>query len=134
MDQLLFAVLFIAQFVGHRVGDYLFQTDTQAVNKTRSTMYLTRHCFVYAATIGMFSLIVLPTEFAFILAVLTFIEHFLVDTRKPVFAWKKFLEFAIARNRGYSPDNLPMFVLIEIDQSIHYLRIFLLSLLFSYIM
>lgn len=130
----LFASLFILQFVGHRVGDYLFQTDFQAQNKTKAFWPLFRHCFVYALTVALFSLIVLPPYYALIVFAITIIEHLVVDTRIPVMDWKIFLEKYLARRKDFLFSNLPTFVVIEIDQTIHMLRMLIISIIFCHVL
>lgn len=66
-----------------------------------------------------------------VVAGLTFIEHFIVDARKPIVGWKKLLERMVG-NKGFDIDKMPFFVLIEIDQTAHMMRIFVVSLLIAY--
>jgi len=48
----------IALLLGHLTGDYLFQTDHMARNKTKKTMHgflcCTAHCIVYSICVGVF--------------------------------------------------------------------------------
>lgn len=134
MNLPLFAALFILQFVGHRVGDYLFQTDVQANLKTTNSWARFKHCFVYSTTVAAFTLFVIPWQASLFIWGLTLLEHFNVDTRKPVIWWKNFVEKKLAR-RGdlFHISHVPSFVIIEIDQTFHYLRILFISILLAYI-
>ncbi|WP_437261211.1 DUF3307 domain-containing protein [Bacillus thuringiensis] len=133
MNLALFSAVFIIQFVGHRIGDYLLQTDVQAQNKATNAWARFKHCFVYSFTIAaLVGLILQSFELYIIVFLITIIEHMIIDTRKPVLWFKRILETKIARNKNYSPDKLPFFVLIEIDQTIHYTRILVISLLIGY--
>ncbi|MFE1631304.1 DUF3307 domain-containing protein [Brevibacillus reuszeri] len=131
MDFTVFCTAFILQFVGHRVGDYLFQTDWQAQNKSKDVTARLQHVMVYSLVIGGMMLIGFKWQAAVVVFALTFLEHMWIDSRKPVIAWKTFLEKRISGNRGFEISQMPFFVLIEIDQTIHYLRIFLLSLMLA---
>jgi hypothetical protein len=131
MEHALFATAFILQFVGHRIGDYLFQTDYQAQNKAKNAVARARHCIVYAATIGVLMLVSFDVKLALIVTAITFVEHMIIDSRKPVVGWKKLLERVVG-NKGFDIDKMPFFVLIEIDQTIHMMRILGISLLIAY--
>ncbi|WP_134682557.1 DUF3307 domain-containing protein [Brevibacillus migulae] len=132
MDLTLFCTAFILQLVGHRIGDYLLQTDWQANNKTKHNGALVEHVTVYSITIGLIMLLAFDWIIAMCVFALTFLEHLWIDTRKPVIAWKNFLERRLAGRKDYDISTLPFFVLIEIDQTFHYVRILLLSLLIGY--
>jgi len=132
MDSTLFCTAFILQFVGHRIGDYLLQTNLQALNKANNIKYRFRHCLVYSISI----LVVVLFGFDWVTSLsifgLTFLEHIWIDSRTPVVKWKLFIERIIAGNKDYKIEDLPFFVLIEVDQTIHILRIFVISLLIGY--
>lgn len=132
MDLLIFCTVFILQFVGHRIGDYLFQTNDQAINKAKDGVYRVRHCISYSLTVASMILFVFEWDKAVIVFGLTFLEHMWIDSRTPVIKWKNFIERKLAKNNDFEVDSLPFFVLIEIDHSIHILRIFIISLLFGY--
>lgn len=129
---LFFVTAFILQFVGHRVGDYLFQTNTQAQKKATDLVYRIRHCLLYSLIVGAFMLFAFEWQVAVIVFALTFLEHIWIDSRKPVIGWKNFFEKKLAGNKDFNIDDLPFFVVIDIDQSIHILRIFIISLLIGY--
>lgn len=131
MNLILFCTAFILQFVGHRIGDYLFQTDWQAQNKDKNTIARLRHVFVYSTTIWALMLIVVDLRVALIVWTITMIEHFIIDSRTPVTRYKKFLE-KIVRNKEFDIEKMPFFVLIEIDQTIHYIRCLVIALLIGY--
>lgn len=132
MDLLLFTSAFILQFIGHRLGDYFFQTNHQAVHKAKDAIARNRHCLVYSVVVAASTLFIVRWEIAVVIFALTYIEHLWVDSRKPVIAFKEFLERKIAGTKDFKAEDLPFFVLIEIDQTFHYIRIFLISLLISY--
>lgn len=131
----LFATLFIAQFVGHRIGDFMFQTDMQARNKSTDPLYLAKHSVVYSFCV-ILPVMVFVHDFhtLLLLFVLTFAEHLAVDDRTFVIWWKNFLETKIARRKDFNIDDVPSFVIIEMDQTIHYTRIFILSAFVSLVL
>lgn len=131
MEEALFSTAFIIQLVGHRMGDYLFQTDYQAQNKAKSGIARYKHCFVYALTIGLMMGFAFKWQMMLAVFGLTFIEHYIIDSRKPIVWWKKTLEKVVG-NKGFDIEKMPFFVLIEIDQTVHYVRIFVISMLIGY--
>lgn len=132
MDLTLFCTAFILQFVGHRIGDYLLQTNLQALNKANNIKYRFRHCLVYSISILAVVLFGFDWVTALVVFGLTFLEHIWIDSRTPVVKWKLFIERTIARKKDFKIEDLPFFVLIEVDQTIHILRIFVISLLIGY--
>lgn len=132
MNLLLFCTAFILQFVGHRLGDYFFQTNSQAIHKAKNSLYRIRHCIVYSLIVAGMLLIGFNWQIVLIVFGLTFLEHLWIDSRTPVIKWKTFLDRKLAGNKDFNVDELPFFVLIEIDQTIHITRIFIISLLIGY--
>lgn len=132
MDMLFFCTIFIFQLVGHLVGDWLFQSNNDSINKTTSTEHLIRHCMMYTWVIMLFVAFIAPVEVTIAIAVLTFIEHCMIDTRKPVVGYKTFFERKFMKDNSFDIKNLPVFVIIGMDQSVHILRIFILSVLAAF--
>ncbi len=132
LDLTLFAALFIFQFVGHKIGDYILQTDHQAQFKTKDDVYRMRHSLVYAATIALLLFPLLGHLAAIVtIFVLTVAEHMLIDDRRFVRWLKTFVETNLAGRKDFDIEKVPTFVIIEIDQTIHLIRIFLISLIFA---
>lgn len=132
MNLLLFCTAFILQSMGHKVGDYLIQTHSQALNKAKSFSFRLRHCIMYSLSVSLMMLFAFDITVVSIVLIVTLLEHMWIDSRKPVIAWKTFLEKRIAKNKDFNVDELPFFVVIEIDQAIHYLRLFVIALLIGY--
>jgi len=132
MDLLHFCALFIVQFVAHKIGDYPLQSDADAANKAKSFKHRFRHCLIYSLVTFCFVVPLVSYTVAAIIFLGTFVEHMIVDTRKPVIWWKTFFEEKIMRNKWFVIEELPFFVLIEIDQTFHLLRILIISLAVSY--
>lgn len=131
MNLLILCTLFIVQFVGHRIGDFILQTDYQATNKTTNSEARFMHCLVYSATIAILSAFIAPTWTMFVF-IITLIEHYLIDDRRFVIWLKTFIETKIVGNKNFDISNIPGFVIIEIDQTIHYTRILIISAIIAY--
>lgn len=132
MDLTLFCAAFIIQFVGHRIGDYFLQTGWQANNKAQLAAARLRHCVVYTLVISALLFFILDWRSILIIFIITFIEHFIIDSRKPVISWILFLETEISNSTSMNKDNIPGFLVLEFDQTIHYIRMFVISLLLGY--
>lgn len=132
MDMLFFCTIFIFQLVGHLVGDWLFQSNEDSVNKAKSKNHLIRHCLMYSWVIMLFIAFIAPVEVMIAIAVLTFIEHFIIDTRKPIVGYKTLFERKFIGDKTFDIAKLPVFVIIGMDQSVHILRIFILSVLAAF--
>jgi hypothetical protein len=131
MDLVLFCTAFILQFVGHRIGDYVFQTDWQTQNKAKNPIARANHVLVYSMTIGVLMLLAFDQWTAAIVVLITALEHYIIDSIKPIVGWKKLLEKSVG-NKGFDIEKMPFFVLIEIDQSFHYARCLLIAVLIGY--
>lgn len=132
MNLLLFCTAFILQSMGHKVGDYLIQTHSQALNKSKNFVFRLRHCIMYSFSVSLIMLFAFDIKVVMLVFFVTLLEHLWIDSRKPVIAWKTLLEKRIAKNQDFNVDELPFFVVIEIDQTIHYLRLFTIALLIGY--
>jgi hypothetical protein len=134
MNMLLFCTLFIFQYVGHRIGDYLIQSNTDARKKSTSFNHRLRHCAMYSITILLLMFFIVDPMIAFCIWAITFIEHMCIDSRTPIVWWKTFFEQKIMGDKSFDIEELPFFVLIDIDQTFHLVRIFIISLVLSYIL
>jgi hypothetical protein len=132
MSLMVFCTLFIFQYVGHRIGDYLIQSNADAINKSKSFAHRFRHCAFYSVTIFLLLLIIIDLKTAFWIWVVTLIEHMIIDSRKPIVWWKTFFERKIMGNKNFNIEELPFFVMIDIDQTVHIIRIFIISLVVAH--
>lgn len=78
----------LSLLVAHFIGDFVFQSNWMALNKSKSWLALTAHVTIYAATIGcwgcgVFVLAGFPWDAALaragVFAGLTFVTHFVTD-------------------------------------------------------
>ena len=84
----------------HFVADFIFQTDTMAVNKSTSVKWLTAHVLVY-----MLPFFLLGWQFAVINGAAHWLTDF-VTSRVTSYLWKK-------------GDRHNFFVVIGLDQAVH---------------
>lgn len=118
------AALTLAGILLHLVGDWFFQNDWMAKNKTNW-----RHpaAFVHAGIHTVLPLLVFPVWAALIIGVL----HFLIDLRSPLTWWGKFTRQTRPRSGGYSPEimDIGMEVAFWRDQVAHFIVIALVAAL-----
>ncbi len=72
----------IAMFVGHFMGDFVFQSETIAKNKSKDPLVLFVHVLIYTISVGMATIFVLdghPIDFLFFLVATGFL-HFCTDS------------------------------------------------------
>lgn len=117
------AQLFIVLYIAHKIGDYLFQTDRQAAQKSTNISPLLIHCLVY-------SIIVLGAAWVFIgffrwaAVILLFFSHFVLDKRTFEVLWAK----AVKRIPDPNAPEIRM-TMIELDQAFHYVILFIICLM-----
>ncbi|HEU5141494.1 MAG TPA: DUF3307 domain-containing protein [Bacillales bacterium] len=84
--------LFDILLVGHFVGDFLFQTNWMAVNKSKKWSPLFTHCVVYTAVVALFGLMgggLSPVGIAVI-----FVGHVILDRKTFVSFWVRYIQTA----------------------------------------
>jgi hypothetical protein len=104
----------IAVLIAHWIGDFIFQSDYHAVNKSKSNAILMSHVLMYTAAIYWVGFFFLPIELAFAWAVANAILHFITDyftSRLTTILWTK-------------GDRHNFFVTIGADQTIHMISLF----------
>lgn len=108
----------LALFAGiifHLVGDYLFQNDWMALNKTKSDLAAFIHAALYSA---LFLLISNPYLWLVIIG-----THFLIDRYRLAVYWIKLVNWNWdSTNFGYGADKpawMSVWLMIIIDNVIH---------------
>lgn len=115
------ADLFIYLMIGHFIFDWLFQYDWQAINKKNGGMALWSHCIVYSVGVWLMAW-VLYGHFihgGFLAALL--VSHLLLDTYK-------FHKWWCVNVKGMHGE-IPLWMLISIDQIWHTIVIFLVAVI-----
>lgn len=111
-----FAILFL-----HFMGDFIFQSDWMATNKSKNVTALAIHALVYSACF-----VVLGTYFA----IVTFVMHFFTDGITS--QWTSKLWFAVDHGEDpasghrlieWSNTRHWFFVVIGLDQLIHFITL-----------
>lgn len=95
------AMLYVLALIWmHFIGDFVFQTDQMAINKSKNNLWLLAHVLAYSSCFALFGLKFLA---------ITFVCHFVTDwftSRGTSYLWKR------ERRHWF-------FVLIGFDQAIH---------------
>jgi hypothetical protein len=113
--------VFIVLYIGHKIADYLFQTDNQALNKSKRWSPLLAHCFIYTLTLTLLAYFI--TGFLSWLAIVViFTSHLVLDKGDFLKYWAK--KVKRINNPEDSKVKLAMF---ELDQAFHYVIIFFVS-------
>lgn len=115
--------LFIILYIGHKMADYLFQTDYQAINKHKNWGALLRHCLIYTITLTFLAFIIIG-YFSWTTLFIIFISHVIIDKRVFVIWWAtKIKKMSNTTNVAEHP------TIKDLDQSFHYIVIFIVSFL-----
>jgi hypothetical protein len=115
--------LFEALFITHFVMDWVFQTEWEAMNKSKKWSALCVHCFIY--TIG-FIPVFFVYEVNFLWLVFIFISHIILDQRKFLMWW---MEKVKRFNVQTTSESLKLILLIGVDQTFHILVLAIITLL-----
>ena len=112
------ASLFIVLYIGHKIGDYIFQTEYQALNKSKLIGPLFRHSIVYTICVLGLAFIVIGF-FSWLALIIVFVSHLILDRRTFLITWGR-------KIKGMnSPSNdSSKIALMELDQAFHYLVLF----------
>src|SRR5262245_3555308 len=96
--------------IGHFIGDFVFQRNVWAVNKSKSNVALTKHVTVYTATLIAFSLI-LGWKIGIAFGLANGLMHWCTD----------YVTSRITSRLWKAGQVHNFFVVIGLDQLIHYL-------------
>lgn len=111
------AEILIVGFLLHLVGDYIFQNDFLAENKTSSHLWAFVHAIIYSIP---FSFIVPIYGFLII-----FITHFFIDRYRLAVYWIKLVNWNWnSNNFGYGEDKpkwMSVWLMIIVDNIFHIL-------------
>jgi hypothetical protein len=111
--------IFQLLLIGHLLGDWLFQSNQMAVNKTSDKTILFVHSLVYALFVSWMMLFV--SWYAVIITfIICLITHILLDNRKFVIWWIK----NIKRDK-----KQPQWLVFVLDQCFHLIVLAIIALL-----
>jgi hypothetical protein len=97
----------ITLLFAHWVADFLFQSNTMALNKSTSVKWLSLHVLTYSTIILIFVFFLLPWKTALIFAVVNAVLHWITDF------------FTSKLTTAYKDDRRYFFLIIGLDQFIH---------------
>lgn len=103
-------------FLGHLVGDYVFQTDWMAANKKQQTWPCVVHCIVWAACVALFA------GWGWGAFIALFIFHFVQDRTYIVRGWMH-----LAKQDGFATGPYAPWSMVIIDNTFHLLQIWLVA-------
>lgn len=113
--------LFIVLYIGHKIGDYLFQTDFQAINKSKQYGPLLMHSFIYSfCVLGLAFLI--TGFFSWLAIIVVFASHVAIDKKTLVTEWAR----KIKRMKDPHGEEAKT-AIFELDQAFHYIVLFFIS-------
>ncbi|MGG1629619.1 DUF3307 domain-containing protein [Rossellomorea sp. NRS-1567] len=117
------AALFLTLYIGHKIGDYLLQTDNQATKKHGDWMALLQHCLVYTLVLTLLPYFILG-YFSITAILIIFITHVVIDKGE-------FLKWWAQSVKGIKKPDDPNVkqAIFELDQAFHYIVIFVISIL-----
>lgn len=101
----------------HFIGDFFFQNDWMALNKSKKLIPMMVHCFIYTIITLVPFIIVLPSPMLLLIPIVLYISHLVID-----FLSSKLCEYLY--NKG---ERHWFFVVIGFDQFLH---LSILSILF----
>jgi hypothetical protein len=102
-------------FLGHLVGDYIFQTDWMAQNKKHKTIPCAIHSAIWSACVVLF------TGWGWLPFVLLFAIHFLQDRTYFIRNWMHWIGQDNFATGTYAPWSM-----VIVDNSFHLLQIWLI--------
>jgi len=121
----------ISLLIIHFIGDFLLQSDWMALNKSKSWLALSAHCYVYSLLVGGFMGSYWLGVNPFTAIGITFVAHFITDaitSRITSKLW--FMKLGPACTAGDEMVWRPIerkrhwfFVMIGFDQFIHYVTL-----------
>lgn len=107
--------LFLA-FLGHLVGDYIFQTDWMAANKKQHSWPCFVHCVIWSACVVIFA------GWGWVAFVALFIFHFVQDRTHLVRKWMH-----LVKQDGFATGPYAPWSMVIIDNTFHLLQIWLVA-------
>jgi hypothetical protein len=103
-----------AILLAHWIGDFIFQSDYHAVNKSKSNRVLLAHVMLYSIPIYCVGILLLPVTAAFIWVGINAILHFITD----------YITSRITSKLWQKNDRHNFFAVIGLDQMLHAVVLF----------
>jgi membrane-bound metal-dependent hydrolase YbcI (DUF457 family) len=103
-----------AILLAHWIGDFIFQSDYHAVNKSKSNRVLFAHVMMYSVPLYFVGLLLLPINYALIFVAINVVAHFITD----------YFTSRITSKLWQKNDRHNFFVVIGLDQMLHAVVLF----------
>ena len=118
---------FGAQFIAHRTGDFLLQNGFLALNKRKFKSVAVAHAIIYSSPFAFLLLFYDHRSEAAKLAswLIIVVTHYFIDAYNMGCLWSRLYNLDFKTE----PPSTPFWVIVEIDQSLHYLINYLAFLL-----
>lgn len=115
--------LFIVLYIAHKIADYLFQTDFQAINKAKSWNALVTHCSIYTIILTTMAYI-FAGYFDWRASFIILVSHIIID-KKVFLNWWAVNVKKMSNIEGEDKKS----IFLELDQAFHYIIIFIICLI-----
>lgn len=113
--------IIVVLLVCHFVGDFILQTDTMAIKKSTSNVWLTKHVLTYMLPFMVFYAIIIPSVNLWLLVILSNLAlHWITD----------FITSRISSHFHKNEKRGLFFKTIGFDQMIHGICIFSIHVIF----
>lgn len=103
--------LFPLLLAGHLIGDWIVQTDYQAVNKTTSWKANQQHMLGYHLALAALAALAAPVWAVAVIVAVSWSTHAVIDRRWPV--------VRLMEATGSGPFSKTTFGVIAVDQALH---------------
>ena len=117
----------VAIVIIHLIADFFFQTENQAINKSKSIKALLSHTYTYFAVWLVIGSLLqatgvtnYPSGFLTVFVTTTFVAHTITDYFTSKIVSKKFADKVYYTGIP----NLGAFAIIGIDQTLHFVQLF----------
>lgn len=119
------AEIFIYLLVAHFIGDWIIQTSWMAAEKSKNFLALLTHVVTYHVfTFGALYLVGIDLVDALWATLFLAVTHAFLDNRRFEIWW-------IRKIKKSKDEEIPMWLLIGVDQSFHFVLFFIVSAVLS---
>ncbi len=118
--------IWLGIFIGHIVGDFIFQFKVMADNKyqkgAQGTFWCSIHCLIYTICVSLF-----VQNFSFTFMALTCIPHWIIDRNSLAYKWMQINGSAKLFSSNNPKDiSFGSIIYVVIDQFFHFVCLYVL--------
>ena len=129
--------IFSLLILWHFVVDWLFQSQSAAIDKSTDSMVRANHCIDYAlAFIILLTICSFSSIAVWASALVLFVSHFIIDTYIPTYWWVKYTrkplpveQFTIEKFKEYAATPIGAIITITVDQIFHLVFVLIVAIL-----